>query len=111
MAEPVSIIIAIITPKPGNFDKVWALLDDLIAGVKDLEPNCTLFQAHREVEPSAPGEEEIFMIERFKDNDAVVFHRENPALLNITRIVTEHNLLTKPIYTKTVRPEKGFVRT
>ncbi|KIM96574.1 hypothetical protein OIDMADRAFT_58887 [Oidiodendron maius Zn] len=103
------IILAIISPKLEKFDEVFGLLDGLIKGVKDKEPDCELFQAHREVNLQS-GPEEIFMIERFKDIEAVVFHQKNPAFLAFGEAVTKGNLLTKPLFIKVIQPVKGFAR-
>jgi hypothetical protein len=46
---------------------VFELLDGLIEGVKAIEPDCELFQAHRELNPDS-GAEEIYMIERLVDH-------------------------------------------
>lgn len=47
---------------------------------------------------------------RFNDRDAVDFHQDNPVLTAFVKAVTDQNLLTKPIVTRTVKAVVGFVR-
>ncbi|KAJ5598903.1 hypothetical protein N7510_011853 [Penicillium lagena] len=108
-SEEVSIL-AIISPKPDRIDQVLELIKDpLVAGVKAIEPGCISFHANRATEEHT-DEEEIFMIERFVNSDAIAFHQKNPAFLAFARALEEKELLQKPLYIKIVKPVAGFVR-
>jgi hypothetical protein len=105
-------------------------VDGLIKGVKDNEPDCELFQAHREIKPQSGGGgdfdgEEVciviplhatstwangFVAKQIQGQRSRDLPSKESSFLAFGEALTTHDLLVKPLPIKIFEPVKGFVR-
>merc|ERR1712118_274510 len=67
-------VIAILSPKKGKTDIVLRQLNEVAEYVQKNEPGVLSYSINRSLRPSKDGEDEIIMLERYKDQAALKEH-------------------------------------
>ncbi|OPB45820.1 ABM domain-containing protein [Trichoderma simmonsii] len=104
--DKVVLVLATLTPRAGQLETVLDLAQPVIAYAAEDEIGCFEFSVFAEIKPD--GVEQLFTIERFRDEETLELHQSNSALSAFKRAVVERDLLQEDIVTKVVRSVAGF---
>merc|ERR1712130_956816 len=89
-------VIAILHPKKGKTDIVLRQLNEVAEYVQKNEPGVLSYSINRSLRPSKDGEEEIIMLERYKDQAALKEHGSSQTFTALGRGCSSLNRLLDP---------------
>ena len=101
-------VIAILYPKQGKTDEVLALLKDVSKYVHEKEPGVLRYSVNRVLRPAKDGSEEIVMIERYKDTQALKEHGGSERFAAFQKELADKGLMRAPSLLKMVSEQAGF---
>ncbi|KAH8598106.1 hypothetical protein B0O99DRAFT_507121 [Bisporella sp. PMI_857] len=99
-------LIAVITPKPGKEDRVVELLKEMAVFVKENEPD--VLRYHINVETKKSGEQEVIMLETYKNKEAMRAHGTSKEFKAFQKKIAAEDLVGRPMQLKVVKPVGGF---
>ncbi|KAI7259291.1 hypothetical protein KC345_g10351 [Hortaea werneckii] len=97
-------VIAILHPKKGKTD----ILKEVAEYVQKNEPGVLSYSINRSSRPSKDGEEEIIMLERYKDQAALKEHGSSQTFTAFNKKLAEQDLMRAPMVLKMVGEQGGF---
>ncbi|KAF1969936.1 hypothetical protein BU23DRAFT_601318 [Bimuria novae-zelandiae CBS 107.79] len=95
-------LVAILTPKAGNADRVEELLKNIAETVKEKEPGVLRYHLQRETQGDAPV---LIMFETYKDKATLQAHGSTDHFKELGKVLEGESLLAEPmkiIFTKAV---------
>ncbi|KAI7166014.1 hypothetical protein KC343_g11015 [Hortaea werneckii] len=101
-------VIAILHPKKGKTDIVLRQLNEVAEYVQKNEPGVLSYSINRSLRPSKDGEEEIIMLERYKDQAALKEHGSSQTFTAFNKKLAEQDLMRAPMVLKMVGEQGGF---
>ncbi|RMY22817.1 hypothetical protein D0867_02465 [Hortaea werneckii] len=93
-------VIAILHPKKGKTDIVLRQLNEVAEYVQKNEPGVLSYSINRSLRPSKDGEEEIIMLERYKDQAALKEHGSSQTFTAFNKKLAEQDLMRAPMVLK-----------
>jgi len=100
-------IVSILTPKPGNMQKVIDVLTPFNAHVEATEPDAYQYQLFKQINVD-DGKEVLVYIELYKDMAALQKHRDSDARKQLDVQAAKQQLLLMPPDIKVLAPVGGF---
>ncbi|OOO06872.1 hypothetical protein AFCA_011454 [Aspergillus flavus] len=85
---------AIVYPRAGKADRLKEIMNGIIASMQENEPNALQYQVFFGSRPG--GEPIMIVLEKYKNQEALHQHRQNPKLAELRRVATEESLFAHP---------------
>ncbi|KUJ19770.1 uncharacterized protein LY89DRAFT_611580 [Mollisia scopiformis] len=102
-------IIVTLCPKSGKADRVVELLQGVAAYVKENEPQTLRYEISRQANKKT-GDEEVIMVESYKDKAALNTHGSSETFKKFNKTLEDEGLIGAPAQFKFVRAAGGFSR-
>jgi len=101
-------VIAILYPKKGKTDEVLNLMKEVAENTKNNEPGVLTYSINRSLRPNKDGTEEIVMIEKYQNQQALKEHGSSKIFTSFNKKLGELELMRQPMLLKMVGQTGGF---
>jgi len=101
-------VVAVLYPKQGKTQRVLELLNDVADYVHANEPGTLKYDINSVMRPAKDGTEEIVMIERYTDQQALKAHGTSEKFKAFQKTLADESLMRAPMLLKMVQEKGGF---
>ncbi|KAK4496831.1 hypothetical protein PRZ48_012815 [Zasmidium cellare] len=101
-------IVAVLHPKQGSVDEVITIFSDLAKWIHANEPGTLVYQVHRSLRPGKDGNEDVVIVERYKDAAALKTHGSTPQFKSMQATFAKKKLMRAAPEIHTVSGKGGF---
>ncbi|TKA27559.1 hypothetical protein B0A50_04390 [Salinomyces thailandicus] len=101
-------VIAVLYPKKGKTDEVLGLMKEVAEYTQAKEPGVLKYSINRSLRPNKDGTEEIVMIEKYRDQQALKEHGSSEVFTAFNKKLEKAELMRQSMMLKIVSPTGGF---